>query len=125
MDSKEAGDSPHHYDYRLVGEHMKWVPNSGILYKRKLHFMNSLALHQQMATLLHLIFKDKQVETYNIFSSLEDINCMLHNERFCLDNVDSRLAHVEVFFVSDSTFGDLTNFLLIKIKDDSFHEAFL
>lgn len=58
-------------------------------------------------TLLHLNFKDKQVESYNVFPSLKDIKCLFQNRRFYLDNVDQHLAHVESFFVSDSVFSDL------------------
>lgn len=39
--------------------------------------MHSLALHRHMLTLLWLVFKDNQVENYNVFSSLEDIKHML------------------------------------------------
>jgi len=62
-----------------------------------------------MATLLCLIFKDKKVENYNSFSSLEDIKSMLQNQRLFLEYVDSRLAGVEFFLVIDSTSGDLTD----------------
>jgi len=68
-----------------------------------------MTLHQQMDTLLGPIFKNRQVENYNVFSSLEDIKHMIHNQRFSLDNLDSYLAHVEGFLVSDSASGDLTD----------------
>ncbi len=68
-----------------------------------------MALHQQMATFLRLIFKYKKEKNYNFFSSLEDIKYMLHNKRFCLNNLDSHLACVKGFLVSDLTFHDFTN----------------
>lgn len=71
--------------------------------------MNFLALHQQMVTLLHLNFKDKQVENYNVFSSSEGIKCMLGNQHFFLDNVHPHLVCVENFFVIDSASSDLTD----------------
>lgn len=73
----------------------------------KATFLNSLALHQHMLTLLWLVLKDHKVENYNVFSSLEDIKHMLWNKMFCLDNMDYHLACVQGFLVSDSTFGDL------------------
>lgn len=62
-----------------------------------------------MKTLLCLISKDKQVENYNVFSSLEYIKQMLHNMIFHLDNVDSCMEKVEGFFISDYAFGDLSD----------------
>lgn len=62
-----------------------------------------------MDKLLCLIFKDKQVESYNLFVGLEDIKCMLWSQRFCLDSVESRLAQVENFIVSDFASKDLTD----------------
>lgn len=65
-----------------------------------------------MVTFLSFIFKYKQVKTYNIFSSLEDIKQMIFILKYCLDSVDSHLAHVEGFLVSDSISGDLTDPLI-------------
>lgn len=70
-----------------------------------------------MMTLLHLIYKDKQVENYNVFSFLEDIKQMLRNMRFFLDNVDSYLVKVEGFFVCDSASGDPID----PLVDDNVH----
>jgi len=47
------------------------------------------------------------VENYNVFSSLEDNTCMLQNQRFLWENVDSHLTHFESFLVSDFALGDL------------------
>lgn len=88
---------------------MKWVPSPRIFKSRRQHFLISMTLHQQMDTLLGPIFKNRQAENYNVFSSSEDIKHMIHNQRFYLDNLDSYLAHVEGFPVSDSTSGDLTD----------------
>lgn len=48
-----------------------------------------------MNTLLGMVLKDKQVERYNVFTSLEDIKVTLRNQRFCLDMIDSFLVHVK------------------------------
>lgn len=48
-----------------------------------------------MKTFLGLVLKDKQVEKYNAFASLEDIERLLRNQMFFLDRIDSHLAHVE------------------------------
>lgn len=48
-----------------------------------------------MKTLLDVVLKDKQVERYNVFASLEEIHRLLRNQRFTLDRLDARLAHVE------------------------------
>lgn len=109
LENKEAGDSPYCSDFELVGEDVKWLPNLGIFQKMRLHFMSSLDLNHQLTTFLHILFKEKHVENYNVFSSLADIKRMLHNICFHIDNFDSRLAQVESFFVSDYVLGDLTN----------------
>ncbi len=77
-----------------------------------------------MDTLLHLIFKDKQEDKYNVLFALEDIKHMLWNQRFCLDNVDSWLARMESFLVSYSSSSDLidlpsepTNHLVDSAQD--------
>lgn len=108
LGNKEVGDCHFYSDSELVGEDAKWLQNLGRLRKRRLHFMSSLALNQQ-TTFLPLLFKDKHDENYNLFLSLEDIKRLLCIMHLCLDNLDSRLAQVESFFVSDSTPRDLTN----------------
>lgn len=62
-----------------------------------------------MATLLRRIFKYKKVENYNFFSSLDEIKHMHRNQKNFFDNFYSLLAQVEIFLVSDSSSGDLTN----------------
>jgi len=57
--------------------------------------------------MLGLILKDKQVDKYNFFATLEDIKRMLKNQRFFHDKIDSRLAHVESHIVRESDNGDL------------------
>lgn len=47
------------------------------------------------------------MEDKNIFPSLEEITRMLCNKRFCLDNIDSCMACVKGFLVSDFPSGDL------------------
>ena len=81
-----------------------------------LHFMSLLALSQQTTTFMCLLLKEKQMESYNVFSLLEDIKRILHNMRICLDNVDSHLARVESTFVSDYVSGDLIDPPLIMCK---------
>lgn len=76
---------------------------------KKKQDLNSLVLHQKMFTFLRSVLKDKQVENYNIFSSLEYIYRMIHNQRFYLDNLDSCLACVEGHIVSDSKKQDLSD----------------
>lgn len=61
-----------------------------------------------MDTLLHLIFKDKQFESYNLLCRLEDIKCMLR-QQLCLDNLESRMAQVEGSLISYSASQDHTN----------------
>lgn len=109
LECKESGDRPHHSDFELVGECMKWAPSPIIFKSRRQHFLISMTLHQQMDTPLGPIFKNRQVKNYNVISSLEDIKHMIHNQRFYLENLDSYLPHVEGFPVSDSASGDLTD----------------
>jgi len=54
----ESIEHPYHSDSNIVGEDITKVPVLGRFRKLRLHFLNFLALHQQMDTLLHLIFKD-------------------------------------------------------------------
>lgn len=58
------------------------------------HYLSSIALHWQMKTLLGIVLKDKQMERYIVFASLEDIKRMLRNQCFFME-LDVRLAHVE------------------------------
>jgi len=39
-------------------------------------------------TLFVMVFKDREVERYNLFSSLEDIKRMIRNQIFFLDKID-------------------------------------
>lgn len=55
-----------------------------------------------MKNLLRLILKDKKVERYNVFASLEDINRMLMNQCFTLDRLAIRMTHVEGHMYYDS-----------------------
>lgn len=66
-------------------------------------------LHWKMNTLLGLILTDKQMDKYNIFSSLEHVMTMLRNQKFNLHKIDSCLAYVESHKGYDSDSGDLTN----------------
>lgn len=54
-----VGVHPYHSNFELIGKDVKWVPACGKFKSRRLHFLNSLVLYQQMSTLLQLVFKDK------------------------------------------------------------------
>lgn len=60
-----------------------------------------------MKTLLGMFPKDKKVERYIVFASLEDIKRKIRNQRFFLDKIDSHLAHVEGHISCESDNGDL------------------
>jgi len=60
-----------------------------------------------MKTLLGLVLKDKQLERYNVFTSLEEIKRILWNQRLCLEKIDSFLAHIEGHIAYDSNNEDL------------------
>lgn len=47
------------------------------------------------------------MEKYNNFVFLENVKRMLKNQWFCIDRIDSRLAHVESHIVCESNGGDL------------------
>lgn len=96
-----------HYDSKLLWDNLQWLLDLGHTRDMKKQFLSSITQHWQMKNLLGLILKDKQVEKYNVFSSLEDIKGMLINHRFCLDMIDSRLAHVEGHIACESKSGDL------------------
>ena len=55
LERKEARDIPYHLDSKLADD-VKWVLDPHKFLKRKLNLLNSLALHQKMATLLCFIF---------------------------------------------------------------------
>lgn len=55
----ESIEHTYHSDSNIVGEDTTRVHVPGRFRKLRLHILNFLALHQQMDTLLHLIFKDK------------------------------------------------------------------
>lgn len=46
FESQDGGDCPYHLDFELIGEDSKWVLDLGKSRSRKLHFLNSLTLHQ-------------------------------------------------------------------------------
>jgi len=52
-----------------------------------------------MLALLRLVLKEKKEDNYNVLSSLKDVEIMLHNHRFLLDNLDSIFAWVEGYIV--------------------------
>lgn len=52
-------------------------------------------IHWKMKALLGFLLRDKQVESYNIFSSLGDVKRILRNNMFLLERTDTRLPHVE------------------------------
>lgn len=82
----------------------------GLFSKQKTQFLVfSLSLHQQMDTLLQLVFKANQVDNYNVFSGLEDIKHILRNHRFNLNNIYSRLNHVEICLLSYFASSELNN----------------
>lgn len=56
-----------------------------------------------------MIFKYKQVEQYNLFDGLKDVNIRLHNIALRLNDVDSTLSRVETYLVSVWVYGDLNN----------------
>lgn len=53
-----------------------------------------------------LVLRDKQVEKYNIFVSIEDVMRMLRNLRFCVDNIEAHVMHVESHTSCDSDGGE-------------------
>jgi len=55
----ESIEHTYHSDSNIVREDINRVPVPGRFRKLRLHFLNFLALHQQMDTLLHLIFRNK------------------------------------------------------------------
>lgn len=73
LKNMEAGDHLYFLDSEIMGEDAKWLETLGIFWRKRLYFLSSLTLNQQMTTLLCLIFKDKQIDNYNVFSTLEDI----------------------------------------------------
>jgi len=79
LELKESGDPSYHSNTKVVCEGLKCVIDPGIFQKMRLHFLHSLSLHQQIYTLLCSVFKDKQVDNYNVFSRLEDTKCILRN----------------------------------------------
>lgn len=62
LESKEARDKLYQSKSKLGYHDVKWDPKHRRFRKRRLNFLNSMVLHQQMATLLCLVFKDTQVE---------------------------------------------------------------
>lgn len=55
----ESIEHPYHSDSNIADEDITRVPIPGRFRKLRFHFLSFLALHQQMDTLLHLIFRDK------------------------------------------------------------------
>lgn len=55
----ESIEHPYHLDSNTADEDITRVPIPGRFRKLRFHFLSFLALHQQMDTLLHLIFRDK------------------------------------------------------------------
>lgn len=52
LESKEAGDHPSFLDSELVSEKDKWFFDPGRFRLRRWHFLSSLAINQQLTTLL-------------------------------------------------------------------------
>lgn len=46
--------------------------------------------------------RDKQVNNYRLFTGEEDFKMVLRNLHFNLDDIDSRMARVEKYIVSNS-----------------------
>lgn len=68
-------------------EDLKWIPDPRKFRKRRLYFLHSLAIHQQMDILFRLILHDKQVDSYQLFAGQEDTKIMLQKFRFNLDDI--------------------------------------
>jgi len=67
LESREFGDKPYFSDSEVGVQHIKWIPNLGKLKRRKLHFLHSIVVHQQLDTLFHLVLWDKKVVNYKFF----------------------------------------------------------
>jgi len=50
--------------------------------------------------------EDKEVEKYNISTSLEEVKRMLRNLRFPVDKIEARLMRVEIHIACDSNGGE-------------------
>ena len=51
LESKELEGLPYHSYFEVMGEDLKWKQDPGKPQKKQLFYHNSLALHQQLATL--------------------------------------------------------------------------
>jgi len=86
-----------------------WDLDPGHTRGRKKQKMNSVDLHWKMKNLLVLVIKDKKLEWYNVFATLEDIKRILRNQFFCLDRNGYHLAHVKGHIAHESKSEDLAN----------------
>lgn len=84
----------------------------GHSWKKRLGFLFSLSLHQQLTIFLCPLFKDKQTNNYNVFYGIEDIKYILCNHHFTLNNIDVWLGCVEGSLILDSTSGNLMDSLV-------------
>jgi len=62
-----------------------------------------------MKKLFSVVLRDKQIEKYNIFASLEGVKRMLRNLCVFVDGIDVCLRNVENYVPCESKGGDLGN----------------
>lgn len=56
-----------------------------------------------------MVIKDKQVGNYKLFDGQEDIERILQNICYCLNDMDAHLSRVEGYVVPDSASRNLPN----------------
>ena len=94
METQVGIERQSHSNSEIIEDMSVLVHDPGHTRGRKKQYLNSEILHWQMKALLGLVLKDKQVQRYIVFTSLEDIERMLMNQRFFLNQIDSLLTHV-------------------------------
>jgi len=67
LESKECGDCSYFSDSKVEEDGLKWISDLGEFIKQRLHFLHSLAVHQQMDTFFPMVLRDKKVDNYKLF----------------------------------------------------------
>lgn len=93
-------------DSELLEDMLVWVWDPMHTKERRKKYLNLVVLHQKMKVLLGLVLRDKKVEKYNIFASLENMKRMLRNLRFGVEELDAPLMNVESHIVCDLDGGE-------------------
>ena len=97
IEEKEFGDRLYFLDLEIGWKNLKWILNSKILYKRRLHFLQSITQHRNWK--FFLAWRAEKVNNYKLFENHKKMKIILHDVKYNMDDIVVILSPMKCYIV--------------------------